>query len=168
MGHEFAELFQQHYQFLYRTAYSVTGSKPDAEDVVQAIFLRLLQRGAPVEVRTNLKAYLYRAAVNGGLSSVRSRKHRDLLRDVHQLVSPAESESEADDRIRQALIQAMAQLRPKAIEILILHYEHNYSDREIARLLKTSRGTIAVTLYRARAQLKRLMTRALKEDHRDT
>src|SRR5262245_8681083 len=111
LRHEFAELFQEHYQFLYRTAYSVTGSKPDAEDVVQAIFLRLVPRGTSLEVRTNLKAYLYRAAVNGGLSSVRSRKHRDLLRDVRQQISPAEAEN-------------------------------------------TSRGTIAVTLYRTRARLK--------------
>jgi DNA helicase-2/ATP-dependent DNA helicase PcrA len=37
-------MFQEHYVLVYRTAYGVTGRVEDAEDVVQTIFLRLLQR----------------------------------------------------------------------------------------------------------------------------
>jgi DNA-directed RNA polymerase specialized sigma24 family protein len=43
------------------------------------------------------------------------------------------------------------------VEMLILRYEHNYSDAEIGKLLGKSRGVIAVTLYRARARLKKLV-----------
>jgi DNA-directed RNA polymerase specialized sigma24 family protein len=41
---------------------------------------------------------------------------------------------------------------------------HDYSDAEIAKLLGTSRGTIAVSLYRSRAQLKKLLRRTLGEN----
>jgi RNA polymerase sigma factor (sigma-70 family) len=51
----------------------------------------------------------------------------------------------------------MTDLKPKAAEILLLHYKHNYSDAEIAKMLGKSRGTIAVTLYRIRARLRKLM-----------
>jgi DNA-directed RNA polymerase specialized sigma24 family protein len=34
---------------------------------------------------------------------------------------------------------------------------HNYSDAEIAKLLGKSRGVVAVTLYRSRARLKKLI-----------
>jgi DNA-directed RNA polymerase specialized sigma24 family protein len=34
---------------------------------------------------------------------------------------------------------------------------HNYSDVEIAKMLGKSRGVVAVTLYRARAQLRKLI-----------
>jgi DNA-directed RNA polymerase specialized sigma24 family protein len=34
---------------------------------------------------------------------------------------------------------------------------HNYSDAAIARMLGKSRGVVAVTLYRARARLKKLI-----------
>jgi hypothetical protein len=44
---EFEEVFQEHYVLVYRTAYGVTGRVEDAEDVVQTIFLRLLQRERP-------------------------------------------------------------------------------------------------------------------------
>jgi DNA-directed RNA polymerase specialized sigma24 family protein len=40
----FERLFREHHAFVYRTAYSVTGARHDAEDVLQTIFLRLLRR----------------------------------------------------------------------------------------------------------------------------
>jgi DNA-directed RNA polymerase specialized sigma24 family protein len=33
LAQEFEEIFREHCQFVYRTAYSVTGNRPDAEDV---------------------------------------------------------------------------------------------------------------------------------------
>ena len=41
---EFEELFHEHYPLVYRTAYSVTGTREDAEDVVRTIFLRLYRQ----------------------------------------------------------------------------------------------------------------------------
>jgi DNA-directed RNA polymerase specialized sigma24 family protein len=40
-----AEIFREHYQLIYRTAFSVTGRKQDAEDVLRTMFLRLTQFG---------------------------------------------------------------------------------------------------------------------------
>jgi RNA polymerase sigma factor (sigma-70 family) len=55
------------------------------------------------------------------------------------------------------LYEAIAQLSRKSADIVILRYLHDRSDAEIATLLGTSRGVIAVTLYRARVRLKRLL-----------
>src|SRR5262245_25447754 len=82
---EFAGVFREHYQLLHRSAYSITGSKQDAEDVVQAVFLKLLQRGDRLDVRFNLKAYLYRAVVNEALSAMRTRKRHDLSDNIEDL-----------------------------------------------------------------------------------
>jgi RNA polymerase sigma factor (sigma-70 family) len=65
--------------------------------------------------------------------------------------------SNPDSGLQRHLLAAMAQLKPRAVEILILHYEHDKSDAEIAKMLGTSRGTIAVALYRTRARLKKLL-----------
>ena len=67
------DLFQEHHQLIYRTAYSVTGSRADSEDVLQVIFLRLLRRGLPPDLLKNPKGYLYRAAINVSLNTVRRR-----------------------------------------------------------------------------------------------
>jgi RNA polymerase sigma-70 factor (ECF subfamily) len=69
----FENLFRAHYTFLYRTSYALTGRAEDAEDVVQTIFLRLIRREVPPDLEQNPRAYLYRAAVNLSLNSIRSR-----------------------------------------------------------------------------------------------
>ena len=74
------QMFRDNYQWVYRTAYGVTGRSEDAEDVLQNLFLRLLQRGFPPDVRRNAKGYLYRAVINLALDSVRSRR-RQILRE---------------------------------------------------------------------------------------
>jgi RNA polymerase sigma factor (sigma-70 family) len=156
LAEELEEIFREHYSLVYRTAYSVTGGPQDAEDIVQSLFLQLLRLGFPEGLRANPKAYLYRATVNLSLNAVKSRRRRVLLADVDRLEAPVQH-VDPDPDLKKRLVDAMAQLHPRAVEILILHYEHNYSDAQIGKLLGTSRGVIAVTLYRARARLKKLL-----------
>lgn len=162
---EFEEIFQEHYVLVYRTAYGVTGRVEDAEDVVQTIFLRLLQRDTPPPFLKNPKGYLYRAAVNLSLTIVESRRRRALTEESEDLAAsiPARASSRAEE-LHRKLYEAIAQLKPKAAAILTLRYLHNHSDAEIAKLLGTSRGVIAVTLYRSRARLKKLLQASLGEE----
>jgi RNA polymerase sigma-70 factor (ECF subfamily) len=152
------DVYREHYQLVYRTAYSVTGNRQDAEDVLQTVFMNLVDRDLPGGLVRNPKAYLYRAAVNAALNTVRSRKRHHLVDGVEEIEAPATSGSAGpDDLIRRRLLIAIAKLKPKEVEILILRYEHDYSDAEIAKMLGKSRGTIAVSLYRTRARLKKLL-----------
>jgi RNA polymerase sigma-70 factor (ECF subfamily) len=163
---EFEETFREHAQMIYRTAYSVTRSPQDAEDVVQTLFLRLLRRGFPEGLKENPRAYLYRAAVNLSLNAVRLRGRQVPIADAtsERLSDRSNDDAlEQDTEIQRCLAEAMTQLNPRAVEMLILRYEHNYSDAEIAKLLGKSRGAVAVTLYRARARLKRLLVHSLSE-----
>jgi RNA polymerase sigma-70 factor (ECF subfamily) len=163
LANEFEELFRAHYELVYRTAYSVTGNRHDAEDVLQTIFLRLLRR-MPPDFDRNPKGYLYRAAINLSLNLARSRKREAPADNLDQLPGPIDpAAAAAEDPMRRPLLDAIAQLNPRAVEILILHYEHEYSDAQIAGMLGTSRGTIAVTLYRTRARLKKLLSRPTPE-----
>ncbi len=153
---EFDDLFREHYPLVYRSAYSVVFNAEDAEDVVQTVFLRILRNGLPSEI-TNAKGYLYRAAVNEALNVVRSRRN---TQSAHRIQFEKIAEPETPDRassMAASIAKAMAQLPASAVELLVLRYEHNYSDAEIAKMLGKSRGMIAVALFRARARLKRLL-----------
>lgn len=155
---KFEKIFHEHYRLVYRTAYSVTGTREDAEDVVQTVFLRICRRGDLSVLKKNPKAYLYRAAVNAAVSVVRSRRRHILTDDPAEFDRPVEALPQRESgTLRGEFLQAIAQLNPGAVEILVLRYEHHYSDAEIAKLLGTSRGAIAVRLYRARARLKKFM-----------
>jgi len=164
LAQEFEKLFREHYQLVYRTAYGITGRAEDAEDVLQTVFLKLLRRRTSRDFQKNSKGYLYRAAVNASLDILQFRS-RHILADNADRVGTPESAIDVDSRDidRKRLSDMLAQLRPRAVEILILRYEHDYSDAEIAKMLGTSRGVIAVSLYRSRARLKKLLRAREKE-----
>jgi RNA polymerase sigma-70 factor (ECF subfamily) len=153
---EFEGIFREYSEFVYCTAYRVTGSVEDAEDVLQTLFVQLLRHERPPEFERNSKAYLYRAAVNTSLNLIRSRRRNLVSHDIENVEDPGSwRQSAAEDRIREELRAVLAELSPRAAEIFILRHVHGYSDSEIAKLLGVSRGTIAVTLFRARARLRR-------------
>jgi RNA polymerase sigma-70 factor (ECF subfamily) len=153
---EFESIFREHSEFVYRTAYRVTGSEADAEDVMQTLFLKLLRSPLPPDIPQKPRAYLYRAAVNTALNMVRSRRNQVLTdrTDVFESSEPwRQANREAD--IHECLRMALADLKPKAAEIFILRYVHGYSDSEIGALLGTTRGTIAISLFRTRSRLRK-------------
>jgi RNA polymerase sigma-70 factor (ECF subfamily) len=146
---------------VYRTAYGVTGTAEDAEDVLQTIFLRLVRRELPTNLKANPRAYLYRAAVNVSLSTLRSRRRLIVTSDPDFFDRSTGSAPEhASERVRERLLSSleeMAATDSAAVEILILRYFHNYSDADIAKMLGKTRGAIALRLLRARARLKKLL-----------
>lgn len=159
---EFEEIFRTHHHTVYRTARGVVGTRTDAEDIVQTIFVRLLSRGISPDIRKNPGAYLYRAAVNESLNLIRSRKRLVLVADQGRNEMPTAAEgSESAEEIHRLLYEGVARLSPSWAEMLILRYVHQYSDAEIAELLEKSRSAIAVTLYRARAKLRKWMSASL-------
>jgi RNA polymerase sigma-70 factor (ECF subfamily) len=160
---ELDQIFRDHHQLIYRTAYGVTGSPEDAQDVLQTIFLRLLRSELHPGLRENPKAYLYRAAVNLSLNTVRQRKRRvatDVEEHLEEVAPVAESDSL--EELHRRLYEAIAQLEPEAAQILILRYVHHSSIADIAKLLGKSSTAIAVRLFRTRARLKEII-RASRE-----
>jgi RNA polymerase sigma-70 factor, ECF subfamily len=161
VSQEFEILFREHYALVYRTARVITGSADDAKDVLQTIFLRLLQRAVPPDAHKNSKGYFYRAAVNVSLDMLRSRRREILVDDftlieTNRRITNSTETSKSQDTARR-LRETLATLPPRTVEILTLRYVHDYPEGEIAKLLGRSRGTVAVTLFRARRRLRKLL-----------
>jgi RNA polymerase sigma-70 factor (ECF subfamily) len=159
---EYEDIFREHYRLVYRTAFRITGRAEDTEDVVQTVFLRLLRRGLPADFYKNPKGYLYRAAVNLSLNVVESR-NRFVLDNETVFREPGTTPPDTNSQsYREWFSGALLKLRPRAVEIFLLRYEQDYTDVEIAKMLGTSRGVIAVSLFRSRARLRKLL-RGYKE-----
>jgi len=156
---EFEGLFREHYLLVYRTAWVITGNSDDAEDVLQTIFLRLMRRSVPPDIRKNPKGYFYKAAVHLSLDTIRSRRREVLTADftaIEERIRP--DAPDAHYAFEPRLAETLAKLPPRTVEIVMLRYVHDYTEPEIAKLLRVSRGTIAVTLFRARLRLRKLLT----------
>src|SRR5689334_9905466 len=159
---EFDQLFREHYPMVYRTAFSVTCSTEDAEDVLQTIFLGLLRREFPPDLKTNPKAYLYRAAFNRSLDIVRARRRNVVPVEAEHIERAASDDWEYAEEAERRLYEAIAHLHPTAVQILMLRYVHNLGVAEIASLLGTTRSTVGVSLFRSRVRLRKLI-QALEE-----
>ncbi len=164
LSQQLERIFERHYELMYRTAYSLTGSAADAEDIVQTIFVRLLNRELPPDLSTAPERYLYRAAFNLSLNTIRDKK-REVLTDNMEVFDTAYdtgATSAEDLALDQALHKALAVLNPAAAQIMILRYVHDYSLADVARMLGTTRSTVAVSLFRSRSRLKKYLVAARK------
>lgn len=155
------QIFRSHHATVFRAAYRVTGNAGDAEDVLQTVFLRLLKRDSKAEPVENIASFLYRAAVNASLDLMRSRHHvRDIpLDDLEPVL--AESAHRGPDRlqssgeIREWLRVALARLNPRIAQMFALKFFEGKENPEIARILETTPGTVAVTISRTRDRLEK-------------
>ena len=154
------EVFRAHQVCVLKAAYRITGSMADAEDVSQSVFLRLA-RGIVYPSRiSNLQSYLQKSAVNAALDLVRSRGHREVVPvetageiQSDSSVSPERAHSSLE--LKNWLRRELATLNPRAAEMFVLRYLEGLDNPEIARTMNTSQAVVAVTLFRARARLKK-------------
>jgi RNA polymerase sigma-70 factor (ECF subfamily) len=149
---QFSRLFDEYHGLVFRTAYRITGSAADAEDVLQTIFLRLVRRESGLSVSSE-EGYFRRAAVNAALDLIRARKTSAnvTLEDS----SFAQSDDTRNREMRDCLRRAFAQLTPRSAEIFALRYLEDCSNQQIARMLNMSQVLVAVTLHRTRRRLQK-------------
>lgn len=155
-----SQLFGEHHRRVLTAAYRITGNMADAEDVTQAVFLRLATAGE-VPAANNPGSYLYRAAINGALDLLRRRKTaaREPLDEAAGVASVGQGsspENEASSRqLGELLRVAIGELSPRAAEMFTLRHIEGLGNREIAVLMGTSQAVVAVTVHQARARLKK-------------
>src|SRR5690242_13063633 len=154
-------IFREHHAMVFRAAYRVTGNAGDAEDVLQTVFLRLMKRDQSAEPVGNMTSFLHRAAVNAALDLIRAKQNvRNVpLDDLEPIL--AEPAHRRPDRlhnsgeIREWLRGALARLNPRIAEMFTMRFFEGRDNPEIARLLNTTPGTVAVTISRTRDRLQK-------------
>lgn len=153
-----ATAFQAHAGRMLGAALRITGNLQDAEDVLQGVFIRLLQRpeGSAVLDGPEAGPYLHRAAVNAALDLLRAKARRP-AQSLDPQAPAAEAGAEqslAQEDLADRLRQGLSQLSPRAAEMVSLRYLEGYSNQEVAALTGSSESTVAVTLFRARQTLR--------------
>jgi RNA polymerase sigma-70 factor (ECF subfamily) len=154
---ELERAFRDHYGLVFRTAFRITGNAGDAEDVLQTVFLKLLRRRPGADPLENLESYLRRAAINAALDVIRTRQaDQTVPLPDEPLGSFPTQRAQADiSGLRQALTNALAQLKPRSAEIFSLRFLEGFSNREIAKTLGISQVLVAVIVHRTRQQLRK-------------
>ena len=154
------DLFRLHALGLVRFALMLVGDQATAEDVVQEAFLGLYRAWDRVRDPDAMLGYLRTAVVNGARSVHRGRGRARLLRVPHDPPVWSAEAAAMDGEDRRAVLAAIAKLPQRQREVLALKYYLDLSEREVAAILRVSRGTVAATGARALAAV----ARQLRED----
>ena len=151
----FEELFARHYDMVYGVLFRLMGSRAEAEDLAQEVFLKLANW--PLRHRENVAGWLYRVAANSGYNALRSRQRREQReeragREAHLTGTSSGPEEQATRRETRREVQAtLARMNPRSAKLLILR-EMGFSYKEMADVVDVAPGSVGTLLARAQQE----------------
>ena len=152
----FNDLYQRYSETVYRAALRVTGNAADAEDVLQTVFLRMLNNTVTLDPAWMPEPYFRRAATNASIDLLR---RKNWLAEIEIDESRDYGAREDTALLKERLRRALAKLPPEDAELIVLCYLEGYSYDELADQFQVERGTIGSRLHRIRAVLQKHLSR---------
>ncbi|WP_316794111.1 RNA polymerase sigma factor [Pedobacter frigoris] len=154
----FTEIYRRYWHMLYLHAFKILAEQDEAKDMVQDLFFAFWEKSAELDVKTNLKGYLYRGMRNRVLNAVRRNKTNSNFMD---LIAAEMDELDnktietIDERQLMALIDAeVAQLSPKSREIFEMSRKEFLNNKEIAERLGMTEEAVKKQIQRSVKLLK--------------
>jgi len=168
---DFNSLVDEHGSMVFNLAFRITGNRQDAEDVVQETFLQAFKGLEGFRGESSLSTWIYRIAVNSSLKVKRKldRAYLDSLDEKIEIFKddiPDDVRGWFDDPAETAHLQALLteinegcihfmtfRLTDEQRVVYIMFYVLEFSQAEIADVLRTSENVVKARLHRARVQL---------------
>ena len=142
-------LYTRNVDAVYRICYVYLRSRADAEDAVQSVFLRYLQKQPVFRDENHERGWLLLTAKNICRDMLRSWwRHRVGLDELPEPAAPMR------DKEPSELTEALLALPEKYRITLYLYYCEGYPAREVAVLLGCRESTVRTRLQRGREMLK--------------
>ena len=157
----FEVMVRRHQQRVFRIAYRITGSRADAEDVAQDVWIRVWGALASFTGASAFSTWLHRVTVNSSLNAVRRRATRTAHLDadgdadrVDRLARmPAADEVWEDHARSDAVRAAIAALEPDLRVVIVLRHFEGLTYDQLCDVLSLPEPTVRGRLARGRARL---------------
>lgn len=141
-------------------AYAMTGSKPDAEDLVQDTLATVITKWARVSGAENVDAYVRRTMVNTLISKKRRKwttevvSHDAVTADRVQPTGAGVAQQVTD---RDAVLGLLRQLPDRQRAVMALRFYEDLPDAQIAQALDCSEQAVRSAAHNAMKTLRRLL-----------
>jgi len=148
---------------IFNLAYHFTGTREEAEDLTQEIFLKLFSSIKKYKEEMNFTAWLLALARNHLIDRYRREKKAKSMRqelDENLLTEASELSPEnnlARKEVQTLVWQALDQLSPEVRLSIILFDILGKTYEEVAEILNIPVGTVKSRINRGRLQLARLL-----------
>lgn len=143
---------REHYRFLLRSAWALTGSRAVAEDVVQDCYASAWQHRTQLRDPALARAWLFRIMRRSALRHIVPGTQSLDDADLPETAAP---DAGLDDRLD--VVKALALIAPIHREVLVLYYFDDMPTALMAEALEIAPGTVLSRLARARDALKAAM-----------
>jgi RNA polymerase sigma-70 factor (ECF subfamily) len=150
---EVVAMFEQHRSPLLRYLLSFRIAAPDAEEIVQEVFLALFQHLLRGKSRANLHGWLFRVAHNLALKN-RTRAQRQSPAAAEMQDSAPGPEQQVADWQRQDRLLAVVKALPELDRCCLSLRAEGLRYREIAEVLGISLGGVANSLEKSLSRLR--------------
>ena len=153
----FEAMYRQYERLVYRNAYLITGTKEEAEDVLQEVFLSVWKSRHTFDpAKSKLSTWLHRITVN---ECFRKKRKQDPAQvSIEDIDIPSPQDSQEDSVITKEeyaeLMKAMNDLDHKHRAVLVLRYFNELSYDEIAQAMDIPLGTVKSRIFQALGTLK--------------
>jgi len=151
---DMARIVAEHHAAVYRYAYRLTGSEPDAEDFTQQVFLTAQQKLPQLRKVESTRSWLFTILRNAFFKSRQKRRPvpaGSLSFNIDSVAMEVPDEAAVSPEQLQG---ALMQLSEKFRIVLIMFYYEELSYREIAEQLHVPIGTVMSRLARAKRYLR--------------
>ena len=147
---------REHYRFLLRSAWGLTGSRAIAEDVVQDCFTSAWQYRSQLRQPELARAWLFRIMRRHVLRhAVPGTQRIDENYGEFDAAEPHASAERQDNQLD--VVQALSRIAPIHREVLVLFYFDDMTTAQMAEALDIAPGTVLSRLSRAREALKTVL-----------
>lgn len=146
---DFDTVADKNIDIVYRVAMNYCKNKYDAEDIVQNVFMKLIQSEVEFQDELHIRKWLVKVTVNECKNLWKSfwRKKVTSIDDIEE-----KPEFTTDDK--SELFDAVMNLPSKYRIVVHLYYYEGYSVKEISEITGIKETTIQTRLMRARKELK--------------
>lgn len=164
---QFYELFKDK---VYNTCLSYLQDIPEAEEVLQDVFVEIYQSASKFRRQSSVSTWVYRITVNKCIDKVRYRNRQKRAAIIFGLFSKTTGEASSDfisfehpgvlaenRETAKILFAAIRQLPEQQQAAFILKYIEGLTQKEIAEILNVSGKAIESLLQRAKTNLRKLL-----------
>lgn len=158
----FAEIVREHQGMVFSIGWHFLGDRALAEDLAQEVFLQLYRALPAIQSSSHLTHWLRRTTAHRCIDHSRRNYFRREA-PLEEMQEMATGTAAADPFLHERLRQTVAQLPEKQRMVVLLRYQEELGAGEIAELLNMPENTVKSTLHRALEELRRNLSRKLKE-----
>lgn len=150
-------IYELYYRDVYHFFLLFTGTKSQAEDLTQEVFIKVLKALPTFEKRSSIKTWILSIAKHTGIDHYRRKK---LIHFSSQLLRILPSKNGLPEKAlvekeeRANLEQSLYKLKEKYRIVIILRCVNELSVKETAEILGWSEAKVKVSYHRALKQLK--------------